>query len=116
MKQGIHPEIKPTIFVDTSCGKEFTTTSTLASNEKREVNGTPYQVVRIEISSASHPFYTGKQVLIDTARPVEKFQERAAKQKKTGAERKGKKMKRAKAQAKKKAVAAGPTEETKTEA
>ena len=115
MKPNIHPETRPTIFVDTSCGKEFFTTSTAKSDEKREVNSVPYQVVRIEISSASHPFYTGKQTLIDTARRVEKFEERKAKQEKAGAERHGKKVKRAKEEAKKKANEAAKPKKTKKE-
>lgn len=106
MKPDIHPKTYPTIFIDTSCGREFFTTSTLKGEETREVNGIPYQLARIEISSASHPFYTGKQMLIDTARRVEKYEERKAKQEKVGAERHGKKAKRAVVQAKKKAAEA----------
>jgi len=104
MKSGIHPQSFPTIFIDTSCGKEFFTMSTAKSDETRKVNGVPYQVIKIEISSASHPFYTGKQMLIDTARRMEKFEERKAKQEKVGAERKGKKVRRAKIQAEKDAA------------
>lgn len=96
MKKEIHPAMHPAIFVDTSCNKEFVATSTLTSEETRDVKGVPHFVHRIEISSASHPFYTGKQILVDTARRVEKFQERAAKQV-TASVRKGKKAKRAKA-------------------
>lgn len=103
MRKGIHPEMRPTIFVDTSCGAEFFTLSTLRGDETRDVNGTTYQIITLEISSASHPFYTGKQLLIDTARRVEKFQERAAKQAAAGETRKGKKAKRATVAAKKSA-------------
>lgn len=96
MKKDTHPTTRPTIFVDTSCGIEFITQSTLKSEETRDVKGVTYQIIRTEISSASHPFYTGKQVLVDTARRVEKFQEKMAKQKTASAARKGKKAKRAK--------------------
>ncbi len=103
MKKDIHPKNHPAIFVDTSCGVEFFTTSTLKSDETRDVDGVTYMVHRTEISSASHPFYTGKQILVDTARRVEKFQERAAKQAQASESRKGKKVKKAKINAKKEA-------------
>ncbi len=99
MKKDIHPEVHPVIFIDTSCGKEFFATSTLTSEKTRDVAGTTYAVLPIEISSASHPFYTGKQTLLDTARRAEKFAERAAKRTAVSAARKGKKIKRAKIQA-----------------
>ena len=94
MKASIHPQSTPTIFVDTSCGAEFVTTSTLKSDETREVDGVTYQIYQVEISSASHPFYTGKQILMDTDRRVEKFEQKAAKQAAAQAVRKGKKAKR----------------------
>lgn len=98
----------PVIFIDSSCNKEFVALSTLASDETRKIKGVPHYVHRIEISSASHPFYTGKQILVDTARRAEKFHERAAKR--AGAlVRKGKKAKRAKAQAKKESQTAEET-------
>ena len=101
MKQDIHPTVNPVVFVDTSCGAEFFTTSTLKSEKTREVDGVKYYEINIEISSASHPFFTGKQVLVDTARRVEKFQEKMAKQEKAAATRKGKKAKSAARAAKK---------------
>lgn len=104
MKKNIHPTMRPTIFIDSSCGVEFKTMSTVASDETREENGTTYVIYRTEISSASHPFYTGKQTLIDTARRVEKFQEKIAQAKSTAPARKGKKAKRT-ARAAKKTVA-----------
>lgn len=105
MKKDLHPISRPTIFVDTSCGAEFITKSTLKTDKTRLVDGLEYQVVNMEISSASHPFYTGKQNLIDTARRVEKFQEKIAKTKIAAEIRKGKKVKRAKSAAKKTAKA-----------
>ena len=62
--------------------------------------GVTYYVIPMEISSASHPFFTGKQVLVDTARRVEKFEERMKKTAGVAQTRKGKKVKRAKAVAK----------------
>jgi len=95
MKKEIHPQTNNVIFVDTSCGAEFMTTSTLSSEETREVNGEQFFVIRTEISSASHPFYTGKQVLLDTARRIDKFQEKVKKQATAAGSRKGKKAKQA---------------------
>lgn len=101
MKTDIHPQVHPVVFVDTSCGAEFITHSTLKSDETRTIDGVDHYIINIEISSASHPFYTGKQILVDTARRVEKFEERMKKQTTAAAGRKGKKVKRtAKAAAK----------------
>lgn len=110
MKKDIHPQVHSVVFVDTSCGVEFVTTSTLSSDRTREINGAAHFIIPIEISSASHPFYTGKQMLIDTARRVEKFEERMKKQEKVAAKRKGKKTKHAVRAAKEK------TEDTEKEA
>lgn len=95
MKTDIHPASHPVVFVDTSCGDEFVTTSTLTSDEKRQINGVDHYVINLEISSASHPFYTGKQILVDTARRVEKFEARQAKQEAAAAARRGKAAKKA---------------------
>tara|TARA_B100001964_G_scaffold237882_2_gene302268 strand:- start:726 stop:1058 length:333 start_codon:yes stop_codon:yes gene_type:complete len=109
MKKGIHPQVHPVVFVDSSCKEEFITTSTRTSDETRDINGVKHFVIHTEISSASHPFYTGKQVLVDTARRVEKFKARMGKKDAASSGRKGKKVKRAEA----KAVA--QVEEEKTE-
>lgn len=74
MKDGIHPEYHPVVFVDAGAGIEFVSRSTLKSNETREIDGVEHFVVQLDISSASHPFFTGKQRLIDTAGRIEKFQ------------------------------------------
>lgn len=100
MKPKIHPAVHPTIFVDTSGGVEFITVSTLTGEKTKVIDGITYQVCPIEISSASHPFYTGKQMLVDTARRAEKFQAKLSKVGGVSAVRKGKKVKRAKAAAK----------------
>ena len=79
MKADIHPNINPVIFVDTSTGTEFVTTSTLTSDETKEIDGVEHYVIKVEISSASHNFYTGRQILVDTAGRVERFRRRYAK-------------------------------------
>lgn len=106
MKKGIHPTTYPVVFVDSSCGAEFVTTSTLKSDETRDINGVTHYIIHTEISSGSHPFYTGKQILLDTARRVEKFEARMKKQESTADARKGKKVKAAARSAKKEAKAA----------
>lgn len=100
MKKKLHPTNHPVVFVDTSCGAEFVTTSTIKSEATKQIDGVNHYVLNVEISSASHPFYTGKQILVDTARRVEKFKERAGKQE-DATVRKGKKGKKAKAATKK---------------
>jgi len=76
MKKDIHPKKNPVVFIDISTGKEFVTTSTLTSEETKKIGGVDHYVVKVEISSDSHPFYTGKAKLIDTAGRVEKFEAR----------------------------------------
>jgi large subunit ribosomal protein L31 len=74
MKEGIHPDYHPVVFVDTSADFELVTRSTKTSDETREIDGVDHYVLRVEISSASHPFFTGQQRFVDTAGRVEKFQ------------------------------------------
>jgi large subunit ribosomal protein L31 len=76
MKNDIHPKYHPVVFVDPSVGAEFVTRSTMTSNETREIDGVKHYVVRMEISSASHPFYTGKRKFVDSTGRVEKFREK----------------------------------------
>ncbi len=95
MKQKTHPQVYPVVFIDTSAQAEFITTSTMKSEKTREIDGVKHYELPIEISSASHPFFTGKQVFVDTARRVEKFKEKAEKQKAAADARKGKKVKHA---------------------
>lgn len=76
MKDGIHPKLHPVIFVDTGAGTEFITRSTLSSKNTRTVDGVEYYLVQVDISSASHPFYTGKQRAIQTAGRVDRFNKR----------------------------------------
>ena len=76
VKKDIHPEYYPVVFVDSSAGFEFTTHSTKKSGEVRKIDGVDHYVLRVEISSASHPFYTGKQKFVDAAGRIEKFQKK----------------------------------------
>lgn len=79
MKQGIHPEnYRPVVFKDMSNGDMFLSQSTCKSNETIEFEGQEYPLVKLEISSTSHPFYTGKAKLVDTAGRVDKFLSRYA--------------------------------------
>jgi large subunit ribosomal protein L31 len=89
MKQKIHPDYNVDTKVTCACGNVFTTGSTMKE-------------IRVELCNQCHPFYTGKQKFVDTARRVEKFQEKQAKVSAAAAGRKGKKVKKAVA-AKKKA-------------
>ncbi|MFC4561776.1 type B 50S ribosomal protein L31 [Nocardiopsis mangrovi] len=77
MKPGIHPDYRPVVFRDRAGGLAFLTRSTATSDTTIEwEDGATYPVIDVEISSASHPFYTGKGRVIDTAGRVERFQRR----------------------------------------
>ncbi|MCR9249245.1 MAG: type B 50S ribosomal protein L31 [bacterium] len=77
MKKEIHPEYKEVVFLDTSSDFKFLTKSTMTSEETiKWEDGNEYPLVKIEVSSASHPFYTGKKLFVDTAGRVEKFNRR----------------------------------------
>jgi large subunit ribosomal protein L31 len=79
MKEGIHPNYREVVFLDTSCDFGFVTRSTVATNETITwKDGKEYPVYKIEISAESHPFYTGKQKIMDTAGRVDKFKKRYA--------------------------------------
>ena len=73
MKKDIHPEYREVVFKDLSSEESFITRSTVATNETIDVDGTTYPLVKVEISSASHPFYTGKDNFVSRAGRVEKF-------------------------------------------
>ena len=80
MKKGIHPEnYRPVVFRDMSNGDMFLTKSTARTTETVEFEGETYPVVKVEISNTSHPFYTGKSKLVDTAGRVDKFMSRYGK-------------------------------------
>ncbi len=73
MKADIHPALLPVVFVDVGAGTEFVTRSTMTSKHTRDIDGVLHQVVQVDISSSSHPFYTGKQRAISVAGRVERF-------------------------------------------
>ena len=81
MKQGIHPEnYRFVVFKDMSNGTTFLSKSTAASKETITFDdGNEYPVIKLEISNTSHPFYTGKNMLVDTAGRIDKFKTRSAK-------------------------------------
>jgi large subunit ribosomal protein L31 len=80
MKKGIHPEYRPVVFHDVSCDFSILTRSTIKTSETVQwADGKTYPLVKLEISSGSHPFFTGKQKLMDTAGRVEKFNKKYAK-------------------------------------
>ncbi|MFF8187510.1 type B 50S ribosomal protein L31 [Microbacterium sp. NPDC016588] len=76
MKTDIHPTYKAVVFRDLGSGEAFLTRSTVSSDKTIELDGVEYPVIDVEISSASHPFYTGKQRIMDSAGRVEKFNQR----------------------------------------
>ncbi len=83
MKTGIHPEdYKLVAFKDMSNEDVFITKSTANSKETIEVDGTEYPLIKLEISRTSHPFYTGKSKLVDTAGRIDKFKNKYSKFKK----------------------------------
>ncbi|MFC5666783.1 type B 50S ribosomal protein L31 [Kitasatospora misakiensis] len=77
MRPDIHPAYRPVVFRDKAGGLAFLTRSTVTSTATVEwEDGNTYPVIDVEISSASHPFYTGKNRVLDTAGRVERFQRR----------------------------------------
>ena len=83
MKKGLHPEnYRPVAFKDMSNGDVFLSQSTVNTKETIELDGETYPLVKVEISSTSHPFYTGKSTLVDTAGRVDKFMNRYGDRKK----------------------------------
>jgi large subunit ribosomal protein L31 len=77
MKKEIHPSnYRPVVFKDMSNEEVFISRSTINAKETIEIDGVTYPLVKLEITSSSHPFYTGKQKLVDTAGRVDKFMSR----------------------------------------
>lgn len=77
MKTDIHPKYAPVVFHDLASDKSFLTRSTATSEKTVEwEDGNTYPVIDVEISSESHPFYTGKQRILDSAGRVERFKDR----------------------------------------
>ncbi len=86
MKKDIHPEYQEVVFQDGSSDFKFITRSTMKPTDTITMeDGKTYPLVKIEVSSASHPFYTGKNMFIDTAGRVEKFRTRYAKKEQNSA-------------------------------
>ncbi len=83
MKKEIHPNNnRYVVFEDNSNQKQFLVLSTVDTKETTKYDGKEYPLYRVEITSASHPFYTGKETLLDTAGRVDRFKKRAAATKK----------------------------------
>ena len=77
MKQDIHPDYRYVVFEDLSADYRLLTRSTMTSNETVTwEDGNEYPLVRVDISAASHPFFTGKMKIVDTAGRVERFERR----------------------------------------
>ncbi len=80
MRKGIHPEnYRTVVFKDMSNDYIFMTRSTVNTKDTIEMDGKKYPLIKIEISNTSHPFYTGKMKLVDTAGRVDKFKKRQQK-------------------------------------
>ena len=83
MRKDIHPEYREVLFHDTSVDEYFLVRSTLSTDQTKEYEGKTYPYCVLDISSASHPFYTGKQKLVDTGGRVDKFRKRFGNKTKT---------------------------------
>ncbi|QDW67082.1 type B 50S ribosomal protein L31 [Luteimonas granuli] len=80
MKADIHPQYRDVVFQDVTSDFKILTRSTLSSKETvKWEDGNEYPLIKIEVSSASHPFYTGQNKLMDTSGRVDKFRKRYAK-------------------------------------
>jgi large subunit ribosomal protein L31 len=76
MKEGIHPDYHTVLFVDNATGKEWLGRSTLKSDKTKKVEGEEVPVIHLEISSESHPFWTGHQRELDAEGRVDRFRKR----------------------------------------
>jgi large subunit ribosomal protein L31 len=79
MKSSIHPDYQPVIFFDTSTNHGFLTRSSIDTKGRETMkweDGNEYPVIKVEVSSESHSYYTGKQKVMDTAGRIEKFKRR----------------------------------------
>lgn len=73
MKKDIHPDYRSVVFLDTTTGYQFLSGSTKATKETVEFEGETYPLIRVEISSDSHPFYTGRQKFTQADGRVDRF-------------------------------------------
>ena len=76
MQEDIHPNYRDVVVHDLSCDFKFITRSTVQSRETINFEGKDYPLLKVEVSSESHPFYTGKHKIVDTAGRVEKFRQK----------------------------------------
>ena len=76
MRADIHPEYREVVFQDTAAGWSFITRSTIETKETTIIDGVEYPLKRIEISAASHPYYTGQMKIVDTAGRVDRYKRR----------------------------------------
>ncbi len=89
MKPDIHPEYRLVVFTDQSADASFLTRSTISTSETTTwEDGNEYPLAKVEISSASHPFFTGQMKIVDTAGRVERFERRYGTRKPKGAAKK----------------------------
>ena len=79
MKPDIHPDYHKVLFVDSATGEQWVSRSTLTSEETREVDGEQLPVIKLEISAASHPFWTGQAREVDSEGRVDRFRKRYGK-------------------------------------
>jgi large subunit ribosomal protein L31 len=79
VKKGIHPEYRPVVFRDESADVNYIIRSTVKTNKTITIDGQEYPLVMLDVSAASHPFFTGKQKFVDTAGRVDRFNRRYAK-------------------------------------
>lgn len=85
MKKDIHPEYRDVVFLDAAANFSFLTRSTVKTTQTTQwQDGKTYPLVRLDISSASHPFFTGKMKLVDSTGQIERFRKRFGDVKKTG--------------------------------
>jgi large subunit ribosomal protein L31 len=76
MKEGIHPDYHKVLFIDSATGREWVTRSTATSSETREVDGEQMPVIKLDISSESHPFWTGKARELDSDGKIDRYRRR----------------------------------------
>jgi large subunit ribosomal protein L31 len=73
MKPDIHPKLNPVVFIDQGAGAEFVTRSTMSSKQTKDIDGVAHYVIYVDSSSASHPFFTGKQRSLQQAGRIDRF-------------------------------------------
>ena len=76
MKAGIHPDYHKVLYIDTATGEEWMSRSTVTSKDTREIDGEKVPVIKLEISSYSHPFWTGKMREVDSDGKIDRFRRR----------------------------------------